>query len=721
MHQKDPLFDRSMLPQIRPRPLPYSSSPQTPAPELFVAVPEERPPPIAKFLVDELFDPIRTPKDQIRSSVENQLFRLAGEGAFLKQEHIREFQELVSAVPDRDGFAQRLKRLVNSDRKSLLLETLSKLKPECLSEELETCLKKTKDSNRIAVLLRLGANPNIYIDGCCVPDLAIKENNESLMLTWAHCPTLIIDLYYGRYWSPLIAMSSFCDFQETMRCLISKGANINIVGKSGLTPLMAAAAHRKTQNLSILLQAGANIFATDHNNQTAWDLADETGKKLISYALQKKFEANSLYNLHTKANPKKMTLYAKVPTEPIESSFREALNLSGSGLRIYIMSHFESLGLSDYREDLGNLLNNVETRNSYLKSLPKNPAEREKFYDTMKYNLEHIAVLLSDPTIPESEKKTALAILAEAGEWCAARYMQDTIAAQRILGRTPEVQDDENRPIFDALSRLRNKNFYESSEKFLRSHHSANAYNALMSKFGVSLGLAQTNESYIDDPYAPAIDVGMLTSEFYRRYTPEAMKRAIHEAIENQEIVPALLPSLLSQLRPQSGPYADESEFMNLVLKLDGSVTDDGIFYLFLAMGILIPRNPAEHPWVKRYGLLIPEPPKLLKSLIEQNSLLIMRKKTEVEIQDLALWLKQNDAPMTMTDYWAAAISLQSVTLKNRKSYVQALTGLEFSAKIGRILSQEQVDRMLNALDSCTEEEEILSTLNPALLQQNNI
>ncbi|MEI6806941.1 MAG: hypothetical protein WCK49_10640, partial [Myxococcaceae bacterium] len=503
--------------------------------------------------------------------------------------------------------------------------------------------------------------------------------------------------------------------------------------------LMLAALNKRTEKLSVLLQAGAHLFMIDNFCKTAWDYADETGKNLITYALQKKFEAeNSLYSLYTKPNPRRMRLNAAVVLKPISAEFKEALNLSGSGLRIYIMNFFQVLrGTPSGIKSLLMLLKNVESSNPELQSLPENPAEKIQFYDRMRNHLEHIALFLSDPTILESEKKSALMILAEAGDWCAARYMQDAITAHRILSQQIPNKNDEETAVLDILGRLRNEIFYGICGKFLDSQHSANTYNFLLSQLAIPLGLAQTNESYKNDPNLPKINTEKLIAEFRRCYTAETMIQAIREAIEKKEIKPAVVPSLLAQYRPRTGPYAHETKFMDLVLDEEWKVTNEGLFYLILAMGVLIPKEPKEHPWVLKYGLIVPTRPSLLETVAEQNRLLVMQKKADFdkqralagdnpselqrltlvafkqEIIDLAQWLKQDNALLTMKEYYAAAISLQNVVMKNRESYLRVLTGIEFSAKIGRCLSQEQAERIVNAMDSCIEEDEVLKMLNP--------
>lgn len=695
-------------------------------------------------LLAELLDPEQTPiNSQLETCVENKLLQLVGENGYVTQEHIRFFRDKISSETDKPGFTQRFKRLLNIDRKTRLLEVFAQLESEKLSEELRICLMDNINLERAFVLLRLGANPNVlWKGGKTIPEMAIQFSSPELMRVWSNSPKANLELYGPGSVRHLMHKAVLSHSSEFLELLIKKGADVNAAVPGGITPLIIAAKYHQTRNLSFLLRAGADILAETGTGYSAWYYANEKEKAQLKYALQRSFDQeDQLFRLHTQPNPQKMSLQAEVPTEPISASLREKLGISGPGLKACIEDRAICLGLSDVQNCcLNALLFNIEQRNPNLPSLPPNHAARDAFYDAMTHKLEHIAVQLKNPEVAIENKKTALLLMSEAGEWCAARYMQDVTAAQRILCSSAEPMDEDLSCVLSTLYRLRNKIFHAEFKDLLIGSHSANAYNAIMGVVGVSLGLVRANESYLDDPFAPGINHLQMMTQFYSKYDAKAIIQAIESDIKTKKIPVGVICSLLSKYKPRFGKYAEQDAFMSLVLNPDSTLTKQAIPYLLFATGILIPRDPGLHPAVQKYGLILPsKPPALLEMVKAENRSLLIEKKADLdrqmkiagptpsvlqkqsisalqaEILDLVQWLTPHEQPMTLRDYGAASALLQEIVPKNREAYLKALTGTEFSIRIARKLSRQQAERLLNAVETSLDEDEILQTLNPAV------
>ena len=77
----------------------------------------------------------------------------------------------------------------------------------------------------------------------------------------------------------------------TVELLLSRGADINLAGKSGETALMLAAKNDRQTTVILLLKKGANVNAKTKQGNTARDIAKRHGHLFVSDMLADAAEA----------------------------------------------------------------------------------------------------------------------------------------------------------------------------------------------------------------------------------------------------------------------------------------------------------------------------------------------------------------------------------------------------------------------------------------------
>ena len=73
--------------------------------------------------------------------------------------------------------------------------------------------------------------------------------------------------------------------QKLLRKLLVAGESVNAIDAKGNTPLMVATMERDLDSLHMLLEFGADPNLVNHAGKTAYDLALETGDRLIANVL----------------------------------------------------------------------------------------------------------------------------------------------------------------------------------------------------------------------------------------------------------------------------------------------------------------------------------------------------------------------------------------------------------------------------------------------------
>ena len=68
--------------------------------------------------------------------------------------------------------------------------------------------------------------------------------------------------------------------------LIQKGADVNAQSKSGITPLMVAAANNNAPMIGLLIESGADATLKDAQGKTALDIASANGNQEAVQAIQ---------------------------------------------------------------------------------------------------------------------------------------------------------------------------------------------------------------------------------------------------------------------------------------------------------------------------------------------------------------------------------------------------------------------------------------------------
>ena len=64
---------------------------------------------------------------------------------------------------------------------------------------------------------------------------------------------------------------------DQLEDILARGADVNALNPSGLTPLMVAAYHGRTEMVKALIERGADVNATDSDGLTAAIMADDAG------------------------------------------------------------------------------------------------------------------------------------------------------------------------------------------------------------------------------------------------------------------------------------------------------------------------------------------------------------------------------------------------------------------------------------------------------------
>jgi ankyrin repeat protein len=79
--------------------------------------------------------------------------------------------------------------------------------------------------------------------------------------------------------TPPIVLAAGEDCADTIRFLVSRGADVNARGEGGLTALMAAARRGLVPIAELLIASGADPEARNDRDQTAWFYAAMSGQQ----------------------------------------------------------------------------------------------------------------------------------------------------------------------------------------------------------------------------------------------------------------------------------------------------------------------------------------------------------------------------------------------------------------------------------------------------------
>ena len=83
--------------------------------------------------------------------------------------------------------------------------------------------------------------------------------------------------------------------QDLLRSLIAKGADVNIVGEGGVTPLMTSVIQNDVKSVNVLLKAGADVNKADFYSDTALMWAARTGHtKCLEILIESGADVNAM-------------------------------------------------------------------------------------------------------------------------------------------------------------------------------------------------------------------------------------------------------------------------------------------------------------------------------------------------------------------------------------------------------------------------------------------
>jgi len=105
-----------------------------------------------------------------------------------------------------------------------------------------------------------------------------KSKNEQEILSFVEClpnDTALID-FSEPDGATLLHVASASEFNEVVKLLISKGADVNrAVAETGITPLIIACARHYFKTVQLLLEANADINVTDNEGDTPLSVAEK--------------------------------------------------------------------------------------------------------------------------------------------------------------------------------------------------------------------------------------------------------------------------------------------------------------------------------------------------------------------------------------------------------------------------------------------------------------
>ena len=93
-----------------------------------------------------------------------------------------------------------------------------------------------------------------------------------------------LSIYLRSFWFLAISKENL----DAIKSLIKVGADIDIIGYGGITPLMLAAGNGHLNIVKFLVEAGANIDAIGQHGDTALECAKSSGRlEIVNYLKEK--------------------------------------------------------------------------------------------------------------------------------------------------------------------------------------------------------------------------------------------------------------------------------------------------------------------------------------------------------------------------------------------------------------------------------------------------
>jgi ankyrin repeat protein len=161
-----------------------------------------------------------------------------------------------------------------------------------------------RHKNIVSLLLKNGADPNIrtYNDYTALYFALINQNMDIVKILLDHGANINERNCFG---SSLLHKLLYAQCPtKTIKFLIKKGTYINVINKSGDTPLILASFYSDAKYAKIILESGANIKIVNNDGQTALDIATYHQNKKVVKIITNKIILVPFMNRRFKGIPK---------------------------------------------------------------------------------------------------------------------------------------------------------------------------------------------------------------------------------------------------------------------------------------------------------------------------------------------------------------------------------------------------------------------------------
>lgn len=155
-------------------------------------------------------------------------------------------------------------------------------------------LKAVEADDRKEIRDRHGRGANVNSrngDGLPAMIIAAEQGNVSLMKFLFELGVNLDGRAEGRRDTSLMRRAEIGDM-ESVRFLVTSGADVNLKDRGGETALMKAVRARKRRIVEFLIASGADISDTDYTGRTALNYAEEARARSIMRLLRKAESSN---------------------------------------------------------------------------------------------------------------------------------------------------------------------------------------------------------------------------------------------------------------------------------------------------------------------------------------------------------------------------------------------------------------------------------------------
>ncbi|MBL4819327.1 MAG: ankyrin repeat domain-containing protein [Deltaproteobacteria bacterium] len=383
-------------------------------------------------------------------------------------------------------------------------------------------------------------------------------------------------------------------------------------------------------------------------------------------------------------------------------------------LREFILAHSRFLD-GDEREAMGQILQRVEDE-AVVTGAPQDPIQRKVFYQSMRKNLEHVAIKITDPAISEELKKTAMYELTQKPDFCATLHFQAALLARKLLCESEPMADSDELPEFH-VEKLLYEYRVSVVDKIVRDSlrvtgYDVHAYNGVLATIGQETGTFDAGTGYQGDPFFAGSVKSEVLRKFKNLYGHAEIIELVRAAIRTDRIPSGVLSELVRKYILHGLSEQEQEKISKLIYQDPDSYnytpTDLLVPYLLLSMEILEPRDPSSHQIVKNenLGLSLSNAPDFMRWVA-----------LEKQWRNVPRYFSQPDAPLSLAFYNQASAFLA----ESRDKTAKALESPEFTNQIGRQLTGGQARRILDVMVEYVAEGEseeaddqaLLALLNP--------